>query len=211
MTRPSHGRLVLDWDGTITETDTLELVVREFGDLDLWRRTGREMGRSLTHDQAVGIGIASVRAPLAEVVAWLCATVRLRAGFHELVTEHDPLVVSSGFRELIEPILRREGVRVELVANQVAAEPGGWRARFRAQPTCAWCAERCKRAALPAGPVIYVGDGYSDRCAALAADRVFATGMLARDLAARGVAHEHFEDLRQVSAALRPSRSRVRA
>jgi 2-hydroxy-3-keto-5-methylthiopentenyl-1-phosphate phosphatase len=202
-------RLVLDWDGTITETDTLELVVRAFGDLDLWRRTGREMGCSLTHDEAVAIGIASVRAPLATVVDWLCATVRLRAGFHELVAEHAPLVISSGFRELIEPILRREGVRVDLVANRVAAESGGWRARFREQPPCAWCGERCKRAALPPGPVVYVGDGYSDRCAALAADRVFATGMLARELAARGVAHERFDDLRQVSGALRSSHVRV--
>jgi 2-hydroxy-3-keto-5-methylthiopentenyl-1-phosphate phosphatase len=204
-------RLVLDWDGTITETDTLELVVRAFGDLEVWRRTGREMGCSLTHDEAVAIGIASVRAPLATVVDWLCATVRLRAGFQELVAEHAPLVVSSGFRELIEPILRREGVRVELVANRVAAESGGWRARFREQPPCTWCGERCKRAALPPGPVVYVGDGYSDRCAALAADRVFATGMLARELAARGVAHEPFDDLRQVSAALRSSHVRGRA
>lgn len=205
------GRVVLDWDGTITERDTLSMVVREFGDFELWQRTGRQMGRSLTHDQAVGIGIASVRAPLAKVVDWLCATVRLRPGFHDLVAEHHPLVVSSGFEELIEPILRREGVRVELVANHVAADPNGWRARFGEQPPCERCGERCKRAALPPGPVVYVGDGYSDRCAALAAERVFAIGALARHLATLGVAHESFEDLHQVAAALRSPRAGVGA
>ena len=28
-----ESRIVLDWDGTVTERDTLDLVLREFGDL----------------------------------------------------------------------------------------------------------------------------------------------------------------------------------
>ena len=45
-----------------------------------------------------------------------------------------------------------------------------------------------KRRALPAEePLVYVGDGYSDRCAALVADRVFARHDLADYLASQGV------------------------
>ena len=33
-------RLVLDWDGTVTERDTLELVIESFGDMATYRRTG---------------------------------------------------------------------------------------------------------------------------------------------------------------------------
>ena len=29
--------LVIDWDGTVTETDTLHLVIERFGDLDVFR------------------------------------------------------------------------------------------------------------------------------------------------------------------------------
>jgi 2-hydroxy-3-keto-5-methylthiopentenyl-1-phosphate phosphatase len=52
--------------------------------------------------------------------------------------------------------------------------------------------------ALPDGEVVYVGDGYSDRCAALAADRVFARDGLARYLDAHGAAYEPYDDLHDV-------------
>ena len=51
-------------------------------------------------------------------------------------------------------------------------------------------------------PLVYVGDGYSDRCAALAADRVFARGALAAYLSSYGAAFEPFEDFDDVAAAL---------
>ena len=201
-------KLVLDWDGTVTERDTLSLVVQRFGDFELWRRTGECMGRSLTHDEAIALGFSTVRAPLADVVAWLLENVRLRAGFHELVERPRPVVVSSGFHELIDPILRREGIDVELLANRVEPRRDGWRIEFRERATCAECGEACKRAALPPGDVAYVGDGYSDRCAALAATRVFATGTLARYLDERGIAHARFEDLHDVRVALERGDSR---
>jgi 2-hydroxy-3-keto-5-methylthiopentenyl-1-phosphate phosphatase len=193
---------VLDWDGTVTERDTLGMVMERFGDLELWRRNGRQMGRSLTHDEAVARGFATVHAPLEEVVAWLLANVSIRAGFAELVRRHRPLLLSSGFHELIEPVLARERVSVELLANHVDPRPDGWRVAFRRRTACPHCGEPCKRASLPPGDVVFVGDGYSDRCAALASRRVFARDQLALDLAARGVAHEPFDDLRDVTAAL---------
>jgi 2-hydroxy-3-keto-5-methylthiopentenyl-1-phosphate phosphatase len=52
------------------------------------------------------------------------------------------------------------------------------------------------------GPFAYVGDGYSDRCVALAADRVFARDGLADYLEERGVVYERFDTLREVAAAL---------
>ena len=195
-------RLVLDWDGTVTERDTLEAVIERFGDVVTYRRTGGLMGRSLTHDDALGRSLTTVRAPLGEVVSWLVATVRLRPGFDELAERHRPLVVSSGFHELIDPVLVRERVDVEVLANHVDARRDGWRIRFRERARCRECGEPCKRAALPAGEVAYVGDGYSDRCAALGATRVFATGGLARYLDERAIPYEPFDDLRDVLRAL---------
>ena len=200
--QPEAAGLVLDWDGTVTERDTLALVMERFGDVELYRRTGRDMGRTLTHDEALALSFESVRAPLEEVVTWLVANARVRPGFAELAERYRPLVVSSGFRELIDPILRREGVEVELLANRVEARRDGWRVEFREAGICADCGEACKRAALPPRDVVYVGDGYSDRCAALAAQRVFATGTLASYLAARDVPFERFDDFHDVLAAL---------
>jgi 2-hydroxy-3-keto-5-methylthiopentenyl-1-phosphate phosphatase len=122
-------------------------------------------------------------------------------GFHELAAR-DPIVLSSGFHELIEPVLAREGVSLAVRANRVEPRADGWRVRFRDDAACSVCGEACKRGSLPPGPVVYVGDGYSDRCAALQADRVFARDGLARYLDRRGVPYEAFLDLRDVATAL---------
>lgn len=195
-------RLVLDWDGTVTERDTLALVMEWFGDAATYRRNGERMGRSLTHDQALEGSFATVRASLPEVVDRLLGNVRIRPGFRALVQRHRPLVISSGFHELIEPFLAREGVKVQLLANRVDARPEGWQIHFRDRAVCTACGEPCKRSSLPQGEVAYAGDGYSDRCAALAATRVFATGTLPEWLNGRDVAFERFESFYDVLAAL---------
>lgn len=193
---------MLDWDGTVTERDTLALVMEWFGDASTYRRNGQLMGSSLTHDQALASSFATVRASLPEVVDRLLRNVRIRPGFRALVERHRPIVISSGFHELIEPFLAREGVNLELLANRLDARPAGWQIRLRDRAVCTACGEPCKRSALPQGDVAYAGDGYSDRCAALAATRVFATGALAEWLQERDVAFERFGDFYDVLAAL---------
>jgi HAD superfamily phosphoserine phosphatase-like hydrolase len=149
-----------------------------------------------------------VRAPIEEVVAWVLDSARVRPGFAELLRAADEagwkvLVVSSGFEELIRPVLAREDVEIEVVANRVEARPDGWRVVWRDEAVCATCGQPCKRSGLPDGRIAYVGDGYSDRCAALAADRVFATGPLAAHLDKLGVPFEAFDDFRSIAGALK--------
>jgi 2-hydroxy-3-keto-5-methylthiopentenyl-1-phosphate phosphatase len=198
----SEPSLVVDWDGTVTERDILERVVLEFGDPRVYAQTEAELGRTLTHDDVLAIEVGTVRAPIDDVVDFVVREARLRPGFRELAKQQRPVVVSAGFHELIEPVLAREGIEVDLHANRVDARPDGWRVRFRETARCESCGEACKRLALPPGEVVFVGDGYSDRCAALAAQRVFATDSLARYLDSVGAAYERFEDFHDVAAAL---------
>jgi 2-hydroxy-3-keto-5-methylthiopentenyl-1-phosphate phosphatase len=198
-------RLVLDWDGTVTERDTLDLVLREFGDDEIYDRVEAELDRgTMTLNDVIAAEFATVTAPLDEVVGFVVEHTRVRPGFAELARARRPLVVSSGFLELIEPVLTREGVldAVELRANRVVAGPDGWRVRFRVSEECEACGEPCKRGDLPEGEVVYAGDGHSDYCAALAADRVFALGGLARWLRQRGVAYEPLTDFHALAFAL---------
>ena len=195
-------QVVLDWDGTVTEVDTLHLVLARFGDPGEFERAESELGRSLTLHEVIAREFRTVRAPLAEVVAWLLETVRVRPGFRELAQARRPVILSSGFRELIDPVLRREGIELEVLANRVEARTDGWRAHFRDEALCATCGEACKRGSLLGEDVVYVGDGYSDRCAALAAGRVFATAGLALYLDEQGVSYEPFADLHGVARAL---------
>jgi 2-hydroxy-3-keto-5-methylthiopentenyl-1-phosphate phosphatase len=153
------------------------------------------LGRSLTLHDVIAQEFATVRAPLADVQAWLVENARVRDGFAEFAREFDPVVVSSGFRELIGPVLERERVVLEVHANELDVRPDGWRVRFRDVAQCTECGEACKRGTLPRdGEIVFVGDGYSDRCAALAADRVFARDGLADYLREHRIVYEPFTD-----------------
>jgi 2-hydroxy-3-keto-5-methylthiopentenyl-1-phosphate phosphatase len=74
---------------------------------------------------------------------------------------------------------------------------------FRPQDTCGICSEPCKRSDV-AGleEFVYVGDGYSDRCVAEAATRVFARDALATYLAGKNLEFEPFDDFHKVSTRL---------
>ena len=53
-------RLVLDWDGTVTERDTLHMAIERFGDLDVFRALEAQIGRELTLNEVIGIEMATI-------------------------------------------------------------------------------------------------------------------------------------------------------
>jgi 2-hydroxy-3-keto-5-methylthiopentenyl-1-phosphate phosphatase len=195
-------RLFVDWDGTVTVGDSLVQVIHEFGDPALLAELEPRVGVDLTLHEEIALEFRAVTAPLAEVVDWVLEHVEVRPGLRELA-ELRPVVVSAGFVELIEPVLRREGIELEVLANRVEASAQGWRVHFRDEAACATCGEPCKRGGLAGEPYVYVGDGYSDRCAALAAERVFARDSLATYLGEKSVPFEPFDDLLEVASLLR--------
>ena len=68
---------------------------------------------------------------------------------------------------------------------------------------CDVCGEPCKRSDVAGlDGFVYVGDGFSDRCVAQAASRVFARDGLAEYLGAEGVAFDRFDDFHDVARAL---------
>ena len=203
--------LVFDFDGTVTQIDLLDTIAREFGDPEVYAEVdhGLDRGR-LTLREVITREFAPVRRPLAEIVGWELENVSVRPGFRELVDDAHSrgwrtLIVSSGFHELIEPILEREGVEVELHANNIDPRPDGWVVHWNYEDDCESCGESCKRSIvreLAEGEIVYVGDGYSDRCAAEHSDRVFATRGLADYLDKRGIPYERFDDFHDVARGL---------
>lgn len=207
---PQPTTIVLDFDGTITEIDLLDRMAREFGDPAVYQEVedGIHAG-TITLQECITREFEPVTAPLADVIRWVLDRARVRAGLHELLSlarerGWNVSVLSSGFAELIGPVLAQAGIEgVEVVANTVDPRPDGWRVHWRDETICAICGEACKRGGLPGqGEVIYVGDGISDRCAAQAADRVFATRGLARYLEEHGLPYEPFRDFRDIVRAL---------
>jgi 2-hydroxy-3-keto-5-methylthiopentenyl-1-phosphate phosphatase len=197
--------VAVDWDGTVTEVDVLHLVLLEFGDDAIFEAHESRLGRDLTLHEVIAGEFRTVRAPLPEVVEFVLENARLRAGFGDFARTHQPLVVSSGFHELIEPVLEREGLELEVRANRLDARADGWRVLFRSAESCPVCGEPCKRSDVAGlGDLVYVGDGFSDRCVAEAAMRVFARDGLVDHLEAKGIEFERFRDFHDVDRALSP-------
>ena len=204
-----RGRTIaVDFDGTVTEMDLLDTIARDFGDPVVYQEVDDGLdGGTMPLREVITREFEPVKAPLDEVVQWELDNVRVRDGFRDFVDharEHGwrVVIVSSGFHELIEPILEREGVEVELHANRVDPCTDGWRVEWRYDSSCESCGESCKRSIVQelAGDdeLVYIGDGYSDRCAAEASDKVFATRGLAEYLDKQGIPYERFNDFHDV-------------
>src|SRR5256885_1406349 len=95
--------VVLDFDGTVTESDLLDRVAKEFGDPAIYQEVEDGLhGGHLPLREVITREFRPVTAPLEEVVAWVLAHAKVRAGFAEFVREAradgwDVQIVSSGF------------------------------------------------------------------------------------------------------------------
>ena len=203
--------LAIDFDGTLCEQDTVDWFSAHFAPEAFAEADRRLAAGEIDLDTCLALQVAPITVPEDELVAFLVETVRVRPGVHELVAfcaEHgvEPVLVSSGFENLMRPILEANGLDLPVYAHAVVFEPDGMRVAFRGRAHCALCDSACKRAEvadLAAGrPVAYVGDGISDLCAAEAADLRFARHSLARHLAGEGLPYIPFQDMHDVRRGL---------
>ncbi len=204
--------IVCDFDGTITRRDTLHVIVERYGMPGVWDAIEpRLRSGEVTLEQAMEEQFAGVRATPDEIRRLVAERAELRAGFHELVDWSRArgrrlVVLSSGFRSVIEDVLGRVGLGhlpVEAHDARFAAEGSTILWSERGGEECDRCGRRCKRHDLEhhrrAGEaVVYVGDGVSDRCAAQDADLVFARDGLAEFLDGLGIPFRPFEDFHDV-------------
>jgi 2-hydroxy-3-keto-5-methylthiopentenyl-1-phosphate phosphatase len=210
--------IICDFDGTVTARDTNSTLARRFAPDAYADLEGRLASRELTLRQVLSAEFEHVSAPLDHVVDE-ALKIPFRDGFAQFLDAADAsgarvVLLSSGFHELIEPMLAREGLggRVPLLANRISFDGRGGRVTWRELPTCELCAEPCKRhdvarlrhqhAGSGNDPVVFVGDGFSDRCGAESADRVLARDSLASYLDERGHPFEPWDDFDDVARML---------
>ena len=216
MRRVERLLIACDFDGTITRRDTLHVIVETFGGPGVWGAIEPDLqsGR-LTLEQAMERQFAEVRATPEQVLEAVLREAPVRAGFHELLAwvaerGHRLVVLSSGFRTVIDAILAEAGIEgLTIHSHEARFSAHGcelvWADRGE---RCERCGRPCKRHDLAryrrGERLVYVGDGISDRCAAKAADLVFARDGLAEHLRAEGVPFVPFEDFFEVRAVLEP-------
>lgn len=117
---------------------------------------------------------ALVRGGYAEISALLRREIHVDRTFVEFVAfcrarGASITIVSSGIEPIVRERLEEIGVRdIAIVANDIEADPAGWRIRFRDLAANGTDKEALVRAA--GSRTLFVGDGRSDYAAAIAAD-----------------------------------------
>jgi HAD superfamily phosphoserine phosphatase-like hydrolase len=189
---------LVDFDGTISDLDTFDVLVRHFAGDEAWHETERGLrDGSLTLREVLQLQAAHVRGSLDEVSALLRERVALDPSFVPFVAacrarDVPVTIVSSGIEPIVRGRLAELGLAdLPVVANGIVADPAGWRIEFRDPVGNGTDKVAMVRAAQAQGRrAAFVGDGRSDYAAALAADRRYAKrGLnLERYLRGEGVA-----------------------
>jgi len=199
MTKP---HIFSDFDGTITETDTLVFLATSLGG---GPRMVETIGRLISEGKiSLRDGIAaemrSIRKPFDEAAKLLRERVRIDAGFAPLARwcedKKIPLtILSAGFHQFIDLFISRdEFPHLEILANNIYPnEEIGWQCEFRDGTDWGHDKARPLEEARRRGEyVVFIGDGLSDQAAAEVADEVFAKHSLAEYCRKRGInCHEY--------------------
>ncbi|MDX2031001.1 MAG: HAD-IB family phosphatase [Blastocatellia bacterium] len=200
--------LFSDFDGTITDQDTLIFLTSHLGGgAQMIEAIGRLIGeRKLTLAEGIAAEMRSIRAPYDEAATLLREEVRIDPGFPAFyawcVERRLPLtILSAGFRQNIELFLPPATFsHLKILANELRPnEKIGWQCVFRDKSEFGHDKAAALKSARKRGEyTVFVGDGLSDRAAAEAADLVFAKHSLAVFCRDRGIdclEYETFHDV----------------
>ncbi len=202
----------VDYDGTITNLDTSDVLVRASAGPERWNDLEAALHRgSMSLRDVLSEQFAHIRLSLDDADALLAEGTEFDPTFAPFVRAcetrgYSVTVLSSGIAPLIRRALARADLsRVAVYANEVDADPRGWRLRFRDDSDNGHDKAAAIRAAKERGvSTAFVGDGHSDFGAALVADRCFAKKGRALEayLRERGVAFTPFERFSQIRGSL---------
>lgn len=212
MSRHGSATAVLvDYDGTITDRDTLDVLLEHADGERVWREIEDALARrEISLRDALDRQAALVRCTLDEADDLLRAQTRFDPAFAPFVERCAALgmavsIVSSGVEPLIRRALERNGLgELPVVANGVNASAEGWRLHYRdASPNGTDKLAVVRRARDNGETVAYVGDGFSDFDAARAADRRYAKAgrTLAVHLEEAGLAFTAFGSFAEIDPA----------
>lgn len=209
------GAILVDFDGTACLHDVGEDLLVEFGDPS-WPEYDAAVDRGeIGLREAADRQVALLRGTREQMLAFALRHCPLDPTFGPFVSWAEsrglpPTVVSDGFGFYVEPILATSGLGgLEVLSNEIVLGAGSPSLRRpHEHPLCVGCGTCKMDAVLRArvrGPVVYVGEGQSDRYAALYADVVFAKDALVDIARADGVPFlpwRAFDDVRRTLEAL---------
>lgn len=221
-----HVKFYLDFDGTIATNDVTDMVLERFADKKWQEIEKLWQAGEIGSRECLSRQIALVKAGPADLEK-LCAEVRVDEGFISFLKYARSIgvpvrVVSDGFDFVIQRVLGRELREFpELLrelpvhSNRLVFTPAGPKAAFATEDVCAHGCANCKpevikATATPDESILFVGDGLSDRYAAMLSSVTFAKKKLLTFCRDNDLNHEPYEHFGQVEEWLRKNKEILR-
>jgi 2,3-diketo-5-methylthio-1-phosphopentane phosphatase len=202
---------LVDFDGTIAPTDTVDALLERYADPEWLRIEERWVRGEISSRQCMAAQIALVRAGRAELDEFF-NSIRIDPAFVEFIAMVKPfaevVVVSDGLDVSSRHALR--GLGVPVFANHLQFRQPGLELSFPySDAACKVGSGVCKCAVARkanAGrglTTVLIGDGRSDFCVARCVDYVFAKGTLRSFCEAENIIHSPFETFADVLPVVR--------
>jgi 2,3-diketo-5-methylthio-1-phosphopentane phosphatase len=209
---------IVDFDGTVAPTDTVDALLQRFADPEWLRVEERWVRGEITSRECMAAQIGLVRGERADLEEF-CSSVAIDPGFVEFVDTVKPfaevVVVSDGLDVTAQRALRH--LDVPVFANRLQFRDGGLALSFPyAEAGCKVGSGVCKcevaRKAKSGRDLttVLIGDGRSDFCVARSVDYVFAKGTLRSYCEAENIIHSPFETFADVLPTVRGWAARER-
>lgn len=202
--------ILCDFDGTVAQDDVGALFFKTFSNgggsreiVERWKR-GEISSRECLEREAELVRVS--RSELDRFIKKRKLDPYFK-DFHDFAKKRDMEVVimSDGLDYYIENMLVRNGLgEIDFYANHLKFTNGNLEIEFPHYDTmectdCACCkTHRLRRYHEHGYYVVYVGDGWSDRCPSEAADMVFAKGALLEFCRRNNIRHVEFRNFRDV-------------
>jgi 2-hydroxy-3-keto-5-methylthiopentenyl-1-phosphate phosphatase len=205
----SNCRVFFDFDNTMTVTDVLDNIIKNFSITDEWKALQKlwEQGEIGTKECLEG-QLRRIRISRKQLSQYL-TKVELDHNTYKILSfltkeGIPPVVLSDNFTPIIEEILNNHGIKnVKIYANALRFYKDHLIPSFPYDnPFCPSCAH-CKKIHLTREQhvnklIVYIGDGRSDFCPAEVSDIVFAKDRLLTHMKKTGKEHIPYKNLGEV-------------
>lgn len=194
---------LVDFDGTITKVDTVDLMVNKFAK-DGWQYYEELWEKGEISTEECAIETLKLMKVNERKLLDLLYTIEIDDYFLEFLSfckakNYEVVIVSDGYDFNIKAIMDKYGFNVAFYSNKLWFDMGKIKVDFPYKSNnCNKCG-MCKLDVLNKYKsegyyVTYIGDGYSDICVVEYADEVFAKGILEKYCIENNISYFSFKD-----------------
>jgi 2,3-diketo-5-methylthio-1-phosphopentane phosphatase len=205
---------IIDFDGTIAPTDTVDALLENFADPHWHRIEEQWVNGKINSRQCMASQLALVSADEKALRTFL-SSVAIDPAFPEFAryasTFADLAIVSDGLDYPIQQALQRIAFPgIPVYANHLEFRPDGLGLSFPySEPACTVRSGVCKCSVARAAnagrgmTTVLIGDGRSDHCIAHQANYVFAKGSSVKYCTANNIPHIPFDSFADILAVIK--------